>query len=176
MRARYESPWQRLCVGAPWAEKTRAHGRCRTRAPGECTPLWRPSSARIPNAIARGLGGESQGRIAVGASKHLHISTTSSSPALTPPTHPDHHRTTPLPLLCAFSPASARRTDPCRKIRYPPMATAPANPELRHTSSNTTLPSPPKENRLAKRASQHLRTHRLGSRSPASIPSSPTSV
>ncbi|KAI0826964.1 hypothetical protein BC628DRAFT_1409813 [Trametes gibbosa] len=48
--------------------------------------------------------------------------------------------------------------------------------ELRHITSNTNLASPSRERRLSNRASQHLRTHRLGSRSPASIPSSPTSV
>lgn len=48
--------------------------------------------------------------------------------------------------------------------------------ELRHVTSNNNLTSTPKEHRLSQRASQHLRTGRLGSRSPASIPSSPTSV
>ncbi|KAH9849662.1 hypothetical protein C2E23DRAFT_737054 [Lenzites betulinus] len=48
--------------------------------------------------------------------------------------------------------------------------------ELRHITSNTNLASPSRERRLSNRTSQHLRTHRLGSRSPASIPSSPTSV
>ncbi|OJT12381.1 hypothetical protein TRAPUB_11083 [Trametes pubescens] len=48
--------------------------------------------------------------------------------------------------------------------------------ELRHITSNTNLASPSRERRLSNRNSQHLRTHRLGSRSPASIPSSPTSV
>ncbi|EKM53334.1 uncharacterized protein PHACADRAFT_259631 [Phanerochaete carnosa HHB-10118-sp] len=50
------------------------------------------------------------------------------------------------------------------------------NNDLRHVTSNVNLASPPKEHRLSQRASQHLRTGRLGSRSPASIPSSPTSV
>ncbi|GJE91328.1 hypothetical protein PsYK624_074770 [Phanerochaete sordida] len=48
--------------------------------------------------------------------------------------------------------------------------------ELRHVTSNANLSTAPKEHRLSQRASQHLRTGRLGSRSPASIPSSPTSV
>ncbi|CCM02421.1 uncharacterized protein FIBRA_04519 [Fibroporia radiculosa] len=54
---------------------------------------------------------------------------------------------------------------------------SPSSPiELRHITSNTHLASPTRERRLSKRASQHLRTHRMGSRSPSSIPSSPTSV
>ncbi|KAH9937931.1 hypothetical protein B0H21DRAFT_54327 [Amylocystis lapponica] len=54
---------------------------------------------------------------------------------------------------------------------------SPVSPlELRHITSNTNLASPAQERRLSNRNSQHLRTHRLGSRSPASIPSSPTSV
>ncbi|CAL1711200.1 unnamed protein product [Somion occarium] len=48
--------------------------------------------------------------------------------------------------------------------------------DLRHITSNGNLASPTKEHRLSKRTSQHLRTHRVGSRSPTSIPSSPTSV
>ena len=56
------------------------------------------------------------------------------------------------------------------------MATTTANVDLRHVTSNANLPPPPKDQKIAKRTSQHLRTHRLGSRSPASIPSSPTSV
>ncbi|TBU31541.1 hypothetical protein BD311DRAFT_776189 [Dichomitus squalens] len=52
--------------------------------------------------------------------------------------------------------------------------TSPA--ELRHITSATNLASPSRERKLSTRNSQHLRTHRLGSRSPASIPSSPTSV
>ncbi|KAF9806667.1 hypothetical protein IEO21_08604 [Rhodonia placenta] len=48
--------------------------------------------------------------------------------------------------------------------------------ELRHITSNTNLVSPARERRLSNRNSQLLRTHRLGSRSPSSIPSSPTSV
>ncbi|KAH9896745.1 hypothetical protein C8Q73DRAFT_642006 [Cubamyces lactineus] len=55
-------------------------------------------------------------------------------------------------------------------------APAPVSVELRHITSNTNLASPSRERRLSNRNSQHLRTHRLGSRSPASIPSSPTSV
>ncbi|KAI8986836.1 hypothetical protein BD414DRAFT_416126 [Trametes punicea] len=54
--------------------------------------------------------------------------------------------------------------------------TTPSPVELRHITSNTNLASPSRERRLSNRNSQHLRTHRLGSRSPASIPSSPTSV
>ncbi|OSD07893.1 hypothetical protein PYCCODRAFT_1357874 [Trametes coccinea BRFM310] len=54
--------------------------------------------------------------------------------------------------------------------------TSPSPAELRHITSNTNLASPSRERRLSNRNSQHLRTHRLGSRSPASIPSSPTSV
>ncbi|EGN94617.1 hypothetical protein SERLA73DRAFT_171568 [Serpula lacrymans var. lacrymans S7.3] len=54
--------------------------------------------------------------------------------------------------------------------------------DLRHMTSNTTLLSSQKENtrehRLSNRMSQHLQAGqaRLGSRSPSSIPSSPTSV
>ncbi|KAI0701635.1 hypothetical protein C8Q76DRAFT_633623 [Earliella scabrosa] len=48
--------------------------------------------------------------------------------------------------------------------------------ELRHITSATNLTTPSRERKLSNRNSQHLRTHRLGSRSPASIPSSPTSV
>ncbi|KAK7691626.1 hypothetical protein QCA50_005025 [Cerrena zonata] len=48
--------------------------------------------------------------------------------------------------------------------------------DLRHVTSNGHLASPVREHRLSKRTSQHLRTHRVGSRSPNSIPSSPTSV
>ncbi|KAI0746640.1 hypothetical protein C8Q80DRAFT_1219975 [Daedaleopsis nitida] len=48
--------------------------------------------------------------------------------------------------------------------------------ELRHITSATNLASPSRERKLSNRNSQHLRTHRMGSRSPASIPSSPTSV
>ncbi|TCD65576.1 hypothetical protein EIP91_002497 [Steccherinum ochraceum] len=48
--------------------------------------------------------------------------------------------------------------------------------DLRHITSNPNLASPTREHRLSKKTSQHLRTSRLGSRSPASIPSSPTSV
>ncbi|KAI0090617.1 hypothetical protein BDY19DRAFT_992050 [Irpex rosettiformis] len=54
--------------------------------------------------------------------------------------------------------------------------TAAASSELRHVTSNTNLAAPTKENRLSKRTSQHLRTHPTGTKSPASIPSSPTSV
>ncbi|KAI0946334.1 hypothetical protein AcW1_009814 [Taiwanofungus camphoratus] len=59
------------------------------------------------------------------------------------------------------------------------MATLPSSTpaaELRHITSNTNLASPARERRISKRNSQLLRTHRLGSRSPSSIPSSPTSV
>ncbi|KAI0708080.1 hypothetical protein C8T65DRAFT_740238 [Cerioporus squamosus] len=53
----------------------------------------------------------------------------------------------------------------------------PSPAELRHITSATNLaPSPSRERKLSNRNSQLLRTHRLGSRSPASIPSSPTSV
>ncbi|KAI0635046.1 hypothetical protein C8Q77DRAFT_1053566 [Trametes polyzona] len=55
-------------------------------------------------------------------------------------------------------------------------STASSPAELRHITSNTNLASPSRERRLSNRNSQYLRTHRLGSRSPASIPSSPTSV
>lgn len=48
--------------------------------------------------------------------------------------------------------------------------------DLRHVTSNGNLASPVREHRLSKRTSGHLRTHRVGSRSPNSIPSSPTSV
>ncbi|KAI0795086.1 hypothetical protein C8Q75DRAFT_803923 [Abortiporus biennis] len=60
----------------------------------------------------------------------------------------------------------------------PPMATQNHSPqtELRHITSANNLASPSREHKLSNRNSQHLRTHRLGSRSPASIPSSPTSV
>ncbi|KAI0070010.1 hypothetical protein K474DRAFT_1680480 [Panus rudis PR-1116 ss-1] len=55
--------------------------------------------------------------------------------------------------------------------------TANSPTDLRHITSNGNLASPnTKEHRLSKRTSQHLRTHRVGSRSPTSIPSSPTSV
>ncbi|KZT65266.1 hypothetical protein DAEQUDRAFT_769021 [Daedalea quercina L-15889] len=47
--------------------------------------------------------------------------------------------------------------------------------DLRHITSSSNLASP-RERKLSNRNSQHLRTHRLGSRSPSSIPSSPTSV
>ncbi|KAH9914338.1 uncharacterized protein B0H18DRAFT_1087829 [Fomitopsis serialis] len=47
--------------------------------------------------------------------------------------------------------------------------------DLRHITSSSNLASP-RERRLSNRNSQHLRTHRVGSRSPSSIPSSPTSV
>ncbi|KAI0777565.1 hypothetical protein BD413DRAFT_467599 [Trametes elegans] len=56
------------------------------------------------------------------------------------------------------------------------MASGLSPAELRHITSNNNLSSPSRERRLSNRNSQHLRTHRLGSRSPASIPSSPTSV
>ncbi|KAI0646194.1 hypothetical protein C8Q79DRAFT_909472 [Trametes meyenii] len=55
-------------------------------------------------------------------------------------------------------------------------ATTSSPAELRHITSNTNLVTPARERRLSNRNSQYLRTHRLGSRSPASIPSSPTSV
>ncbi|PIL27411.1 hypothetical protein GSI_10559 [Ganoderma sinense ZZ0214-1] len=48
--------------------------------------------------------------------------------------------------------------------------------ELRHITSATNLVPSSRERKLSSHNSQHLRTHRLGSRSPASIPSSPTSV
>ncbi|KIP01970.1 hypothetical protein PHLGIDRAFT_130988 [Phlebiopsis gigantea 11061_1 CR5-6] len=48
--------------------------------------------------------------------------------------------------------------------------------ELRHVTSNANLTTPSKEHRLSQRTSQHLHTGRLGSRSPGSIPSSPTSI
>ncbi|KAL6298047.1 hypothetical protein BKA93DRAFT_744928 [Sparassis latifolia] len=48
--------------------------------------------------------------------------------------------------------------------------------ELRHITSSNNLASPARERRLSNRNSQYLRTHRMGSRSPNSIPSSPTSV
>lgn len=48
--------------------------------------------------------------------------------------------------------------------------------ELRHITSATNLIPSSRERKLSSHNSQHLRTHRLGSRSPASIPSSPTSV
>ncbi|KAI0338392.1 hypothetical protein BDW22DRAFT_1409577 [Trametopsis cervina] len=48
--------------------------------------------------------------------------------------------------------------------------------EVHHVSSNSNLTATPRENRLSKSTSQHLRTHRIGSKSPSSIPSSPTSV
>ncbi|KAI0765083.1 hypothetical protein C8Q74DRAFT_1204873 [Fomes fomentarius] len=54
--------------------------------------------------------------------------------------------------------------------------TTPSPAELRHITSATNLTTPSRERKLSNRNSQHLRTHRLGSRSPASIPSSPTSV
>ncbi|KZS99961.1 uncharacterized protein LAESUDRAFT_765030 [Laetiporus sulphureus 93-53] len=66
-----------------------------------------------------------------------------------------------------------------------PKLASPAPPlELRHITSNTNLvanisasPSRERERRLSNRNSQHhLRPHRVGSRSPSSIPSSPTSV
>ncbi|KAH9832090.1 uncharacterized protein C8Q71DRAFT_714639 [Rhodofomes roseus] len=47
--------------------------------------------------------------------------------------------------------------------------------DLRHITSSSNLASP-RERKVSNRNSQHLRTHRVGSRSPASIPSSPTSV
>ncbi|OCH84877.1 hypothetical protein OBBRIDRAFT_357616 [Obba rivulosa] len=47
--------------------------------------------------------------------------------------------------------------------------------ELRHITSATNL-TPSRERKVSNRNSQHIRTHRLGSRSPASIPSSPTSI
>ncbi|TFK87204.1 hypothetical protein K466DRAFT_491320 [Polyporus arcularius HHB13444] len=55
--------------------------------------------------------------------------------------------------------------------------TSPPPAELRHITSATNLtPSPSRERKLSNRNSQLLRTHRVGSRSPGSIPSSPTSV
>ncbi|KAF8805012.1 hypothetical protein BYT27DRAFT_7234403 [Phlegmacium glaucopus] len=50
--------------------------------------------------------------------------------------------------------------------------------DLRHMTSNVVLGSPIKDHKSGNRVSQHLRTTdiRLGSRSPNSIPSSPTSV
>ena len=48
--------------------------------------------------------------------------------------------------------------------------------DLRHITSSSNLASPTRERKLSNRNSQHLRTHRVGSRSPSSIPSSPTSV
>ncbi|KAH8096776.1 hypothetical protein BXZ70DRAFT_1009456 [Cristinia sonorae] len=53
---------------------------------------------------------------------------------------------------------------------------SPTAAELRHITSANNLASPTRENRLSKRTSQHLRTGHAGSRSPSSIPSSPTSV
>ncbi|KAF8964591.1 hypothetical protein BDZ97DRAFT_1919011 [Flammula alnicola] len=60
--------------------------------------------------------------------------------------------------------------------------TAPMSPpppiDLKHMTSATALISPSRDHRSGNRTSQHLRTAdaRLGSRSPNSIPSSPTSV
>ena len=58
------------------------------------------------------------------------------------------------------------------------LPTSPLAVDLRHMSSNVILGSPTKDHKSGNRASQHLRTTdmRLGSRSPNSIPSSPTSV
>ncbi|KAH7915497.1 hypothetical protein BJ138DRAFT_1109553 [Hygrophoropsis aurantiaca] len=47
--------------------------------------------------------------------------------------------------------------------------------DLRRMTSNSTLLTPPRENRFSTHTS-HLQTSRLGSRSPSSIPSSPTSA
>ncbi|EMD36639.1 hypothetical protein CERSUDRAFT_106439, partial [Gelatoporia subvermispora B] len=55
----------------------------------------------------------------------------------------------------------------------PPTSSPPT--DLRHITSSTNL-TPSRERKVSNRNSQHIRTHRLGSRSPASIPSSPTSV
>ena len=58
------------------------------------------------------------------------------------------------------------------------LPTPPLAVDMRHMSSNVILGSPTKDHKSGNRASQHLRTTdmRLGSRSPNSIPSSPTSV
>ena len=58
------------------------------------------------------------------------------------------------------------------------LPTSPLAGDMRHMSSNVILGSPTKDHKSGNRASQHLRTTdmRLGSRSPNSIPSSPTSV
>ncbi|PCH38811.1 hypothetical protein WOLCODRAFT_146737 [Wolfiporia cocos MD-104 SS10] len=74
--------------------------------------------------------------------------------------------------------ASMSTTEPTSPPATTMNAHSPSPPvELRHITSNTNLATgPSRERRLSNRNSQHLRTHRLGSRSPSSIPSSPTSV
>ena len=76
----------------------------------------------------------------------------------------------------ALSLLTTGSSPPLRTIDAPSL-NGPSPAELRHITSSNNLTTPSRERKLSSNHnSQHLRTHRLGSRSPASIPSSPTSV